>query len=211
MVQEIKPETPTPLVTTPLQMTYEEFLEWATQETHFEWVKGKAIPMGTVSKHHARVGRFLLGILLSWVEAKQLGEIYYDPFQMKTAPHLPGRSPDILFVKTENLSRLKKNHLAGPADLVIEIISPESRSRDRGEKYSEYEEGGVAEYWLVDPVRKQAEFYHRDETGIYQRIAVDETGIFRSRELAGLWLKVAWLWQEPTPAMVNVMKEWGLI
>ena len=34
---------------------------------------------------------------------------------------------------------LKKTHLDGPADLVVGIISEESRLRDRGEKFAEYE------------------------------------------------------------------------
>ncbi|MFQ5793902.1 MAG: Uma2 family endonuclease [Candidatus Bipolaricaulia bacterium] len=41
----------------------------------------------------------------------------------------------------------------------IEIISPESRLRDRGEKFAEYEMGGVQEYWLLDPEEKRVDFY----------------------------------------------------
>ena len=115
----------------PLKMTYEEFLNWADDKMHAEWVNGEVIFMGTVSGEHSELGRFLLAIFSIWVEFKHLGAIRYDPFQMKTAPHLSGRSPDVLFVKNENLSRMKKNHLEGPADLVVEIISPESRARDQ--------------------------------------------------------------------------------
>lgn len=212
-MQEIQAETtstPTPAAAPP-KMTYEEFLEWADDKQHAEWVNGEVVFMGTVSGAHSNLGGFIIALFRLWVEAKHSGVIRYDPFQMKTSPDLPGRSPDILFVKSEHLSRLKQNHLAGPADLVVEIISPESRSRDRGDKFYEYEEGGVPEYWLLDPVRKQAEFYQRDEHGIYQLVAADETGVYRSRELDGLWLKVEWLWQEPTPAVLSILKEWELI
>ncbi len=61
---------------------------------------------------------------------------------MKTGSERPSRLPDIIFVAKENLSRVKENHLDGPADLVVEIISTESRSHDRGEKFYEYEQGG---------------------------------------------------------------------
>ncbi len=43
-------------------------------------------------------------------------------------------------------------------DLVIEIISPQSRGRDRGDKFYEYEKDGVKEAWVIDYPRKQAEF-----------------------------------------------------
>jgi Uma2 family endonuclease len=213
MVQEIKPQdgAARTQANPPLKMDYEEFLQWADEEQHYEWVNGEAVFTGTVSGEHNSLGRFLIAVLTIWIESKNLGVLCYDPFQMKTAPHLSGRSPDILFVANEHLSRLKKNHLEGAADLVVEIISPESRARDRGDKYYEYEEGGVPEYWLLDPLRKKAEFYHLGEDGNYAVMPVDENGVFRSRVFDGLWLNVDWLWQEPLPAVLQVVKQWGLV
>jgi Uma2 family endonuclease len=46
-----------------------------------------------------------------------------------------------------------------PADLAVEIVPTESRLRDRGQKLAEYEMGGVREYWIIDPERRQAAFY----------------------------------------------------
>jgi Uma2 family endonuclease len=211
MVQEIKSENQTELVIKPLKMTYEEFLEWAGEERYAEWVDGEVIYMRPVSDKHQFVSGFLLSLIRFFVETENLGVLLFDPFQMKTAPHLNGRAPDILFVANENLARIKKNYLEGPADLVIEIISPESRSPDRGEKFYEYEEGGVPEYWLIDPIRKQAEFYHLGEDRIYHTMSVDEQGIFHSRALDGLWLKVDWLWQEPLPTLMSILKQWQLV
>src|SRR5205814_1954876 len=139
----------------PAKMTYEQFLEWLDEDTHAEWVNGEVMVMSPVGDLHQEIGRFLLMLLSHFVEAFHLGAIRYDPFQMKTAPDLPGRAPDILFVATSHLSRLKKSYLEGPADLAVEIVSPESGARDCGDKYYEYEQGGVREYWLIDPQRKQ--------------------------------------------------------
>jgi Uma2 family endonuclease len=61
-------------------------------------------------------------------------------------------------VAREHLDRLHPTFLEGPADLVVGITSPESISRDRGEKYVEYEAAGIPEYWLIDADRPQAEF-----------------------------------------------------
>jgi Uma2 family endonuclease len=52
--------------------------------------------------------------------------------------------------------------------------------RDRGDKFVEYEAAGVREYWLIDPDRKQAEFYQLAETGRYQLAALDGEGRFYS-------------------------------
>ena len=44
----------------------------------------------------------------------------------------------------------------GAADICIEVISPESVIRDRGEKFEEYERGGVGEYWIFDYLRARS-------------------------------------------------------
>ena len=116
-----------------------------------------------------------------------------------------------MFVSNKNLSRLKETFLDGPADLVVEVISPESRARDRGDKFYEYEQGGVREYWLIDPVRKQAEFYQLGKDKLFHAIIVGEDGLYYSRVLKGLTLQVAWLWQEPLPPLMSVLKTWGLV
>jgi hypothetical protein len=36
-------------------------------------------------------------------------------------------------------------------------------------------------------------------------------GIYRSAVLEGLWLRVAWLWQEPLPPLMHVLRERQLI
>ncbi len=210
MAHEIKVEqeiTSSP----PAKISYEEFLAQSDEDTYAEWVDGEVIEMSPASDKHQDVVGFLGPLFRFWVEAHDLGVVRLAPFQMKTGPGLPGREPDILFLSKENLSRLKKAYLDGPADLVIEVISPESRSRDRGDKFYEYEQGGVREYWLIDPIRRQGEFYQLEEDGIYRLTAADSQGLYRSRVLEGLWLRVEWLWQEPMPRLMDVLKEWGLV
>ena len=191
------------------RMTYEAFLE-SDEDTWAEWVDGEVVYMSPPSSRHQNVSSFLTAILRHFVEIHDLGTVLPAPFQMKTGPDLPGREPDVLFIAEEHLERLKENRLDGPADLAVEIISPESRVRDRGAKFYEYEGGGVREYWLIDPVRKQAEFYVLDDDGIYRAALLDE-GVFESAVLEGLRLEVAWLWQEPLPPLLSVLKIWGLI
>lgn len=195
----------------PPKLTYEEFLQWDGENQHVEWVNGEVVYMAPISSDHQDVGGYLLSLIRCFVEAHDLGVVRYEPFQMKTGPDLPGRAPDILFVAKKNLPRLKKLHLEGPADLVVEIISPGSRQVDRKEKYREYEQGGVREYWLLDPDRKQADFYQLDRDGIYKPAAIGNDGTFHSAVLKGLWLKVDWLWQRPLPSLLNVLKQWNLV
>lgn len=196
---------------TATKVSYEEFLASLDDESPAEWVNGEVVSISPISDEHQLVASFLLTLLKVHVEHHSLGVVLYEPFQMKTGPDLPGRSPDVLFVSEEHRARIHSTFLDGPADVAIEVISPESRGRDRGEKFYEYEQGGVTEYWLIDPQRKQAEFHHRGEDGIYKPVPIAADAIFRSEVLPSLWLNVAWLWQRPLPKLLDVLKQWGLV
>lgn len=191
------------------KMCFEEFLQWLDEDTHAEWVDGKVVPMSPIAFDHQEVSGFLLEILRSFVRLRSAGVVCYEPFQMR----LPNssRSPDLLYVSNANLHRLKDTYLDGAADLVVEVISPESRAQDRGEKFYEYESAGVQEYWLIDPERKQAEFYQLAEDGVYRTVLVASEGVYHSKVLEGLWLQVEWLWQQPKPTIVEVLRLWGLL
>jgi Uma2 family endonuclease len=198
----IRPAGPPP----PARMTYEEFLDWHPESTFAEWVNGEAIVMAPPSLRHQDVIRFL-SVLLSWfVESRDAGRIYFAPVQMRLK--VSGREPDILFVATEHQSRFRELYLDGPADLVVEVISPESRSRDRIEKFGEYQQAGIREYWLIDPVRQETVFYALGEDGAYQPLPIGSDGVVHSRVLEGFWLDVKWLRQDPLPRLAAVLKLW---
>jgi Uma2 family endonuclease len=189
MVQELKNDAGSPAVKsspTP-KMTYEEFLAWY-DESHAEWVDGEVILMSPVSKQHQFLVSFLSALIQLWVEDRQLGLVLTAPFQMKLSFRPSGREPDVLFITRQRQNLLKKNYLDGSADLAVEVVSQDSRSRDRKDKYHEYEQAGVREYWIVDPIRKQAEFYRLNHEGAYDLVERGDDGVFRSAVLEGLWL-----------------------
>jgi Uma2 family endonuclease len=191
-----------------LKMTYEEFLDWADEDTYAEWVDGKVEMMSPASVEHQKISLFLSRLLAEFMEQHDAGEVLVAPFQMKLPPSVRrGREPDILFVLQENVSRLRRNFLDGPADLVIEIVSPESVLRDRGEKYAEYEAGGVREYWIIDNLSQRADFFLLDDEGRYQRATPDTGGKYVSAVLLGFWININWLWQTPLPPVRSVLRE----
>lgn len=193
------------------KMTYEEFLAWCDEDTWAEWVDGEVVIVSPASLPQQEIKRLLVSVLQTYVEQHDLGTVLDAPFQMRLAELQRGREPDVLFVAKEHLNRLTETYLDGPADVVIEIVSPESGPRDRGEKYYEYEAAGVREYWLIDPDRQRAEFYRLNAQKRYDLIPLDAQGVYRSEVIPGFWLKVSWLWQRPLPRVLDVLKELKLI
>jgi len=193
----------------PPKITYEEFLE-RYDGVHAEWVDGEVQLMSPVSNAHQRIGDFLFRVISDYVEAHDLGAVFQLEFQMKLVREKRGREPDLFFVPKAKLSQLSSNYFDGPADLVVEIISPESIRRDWEDKFAEYQSGGVPEFWLIDPVAQQVSFFLLNENGRFQNVLPGADGVYQSIGLPGFWLRVSWLWQSPPPLLSAMRKELGL-
>ena len=188
------------------RMTFEEFLRSPYRRA--EWVDGEVFELSPENFEHTTIGGFLYALLSFFVDRHGLGRVLTG-FLMKAGPHLAGRVPDILFLARENEHRIRRNYIEGPADLVIEIVSPDSETRDRETKLREYEKGGVREYWLIDPLERRTTFYAL-ENGRYLLIPVGADGKRASRVLPGLWLRPEWLLSEPRPKLAEVLRLWDL-
>ncbi|MCX7670989.1 MAG: Uma2 family endonuclease [Anaerolineae bacterium] len=188
----------------PPKMTYEEFLAWADEDTLAEWVDGEVIMTSPAGRKHQTIVGFLHAVLSMYVQLRELGVVLASPFQMKLTH---GREPDLLFLARDHLERLKPNYLDGPADLVVEVLSTESRGRDRGEKFYEYAQGGVPEYWLIDPDAQWVEGYRLSERHLYEPFFIGREGVIRSAAVPGFWLRAEWLWASPLPNPLRVLGE----
>ena len=192
----------------PLPQTIDEFLTWGDEDTWAEWRDGELIVMSPASLRHQEIVAFLTALLHLFVQRHALGRVVTAPFAMRLRHSV--REPDILVVRHEHLERLQPTHLDGAADLVVEVISPESVGRDRGEKFYEYEEAGVQEYWLIDPQREVLEVYTLE--GKRFRLAfMEHTGRYESKVLPGFWVQAEWFWQEPLPPTLEALKALGLV
>lgn len=99
--------------------------------------------------------------------------------------------PDLLVVLTENLHRIEEQCIGGPPDLVVEILSPGTAGRDLGAKRALYEQSGVPEYWIGDPVAETIEVLSL-VSGRYVRFGLFGRGdILRSPLLEGLEIPVS--------------------
>ena len=188
------------------RVSLEEFFR-ATMGQWAEWVDGEVIEMTPVSLNHMDLLFWLGALLQQWCQFQDFGRVCIEPFVMRLERSV--RSPDVMVVRKEHLDRLTETHLEGPADLVVEIVSPESVRRDYEEKYHEYARAGVPEYWIVDPAHEVVTAFTLAEPGRYQVLFEGHEGRLESKVLPGFWMQVTWLWQRPLPPAHRVLREIG--
>lgn len=154
--------------------TYADYLLWQFQE-RVELIRGRIFRMSPAPNLlHQRVSIEL---------SRQLANYFYKkPCQVFAAPfdvRLPVRrrkgldttvvQPDLCIICDE--SKLDEQGCAGAPDLVVEILSPGNSTKEMREKFRVYEEAGVREYWIVNPVEKIVLIYIPDANGKYFGLA----------------------------------------
>jgi len=60
--------------------------------------------------------------------------------------------PDVIYIANEKLGMIHDGYIFGVPDLLVEILSDSTGKRDKTIKKATYEQFGVQEYWLVDPL-----------------------------------------------------------
>ncbi len=98
------------------------------------------------------------------------------------------RKPDLAVILHSNLVEAQPldRSFRGVCDLCIEFLSdstPAEVERDTVHKKEEYAKAGVAEYYILDRLRKHTAFYFLNEQGVYERMKHQEPGVIHSRVL----------------------------
>ena len=71
--------------------------------------------------------------------------------------------PDLIFIIKERYSIIGETKIEAAPDLIMEILSPGTAYYDLRHKMNVYEESGVKEYWVVDPIEKSIEIYENKD------------------------------------------------
>lgn len=138
----------------PKTLTFEEFLEWKPETARYELHDGVVIEMQPAGEHEEIAGFLAAQVTL---EFSRLQLPYFIPKQalVKAPDRESGYSPDVLVLnqnalKDEPLWKKFSTVTKGTSvPLAIEVVSSNWRD-DYLTKVRDYEEIGIAEYWIVD-------------------------------------------------------------
>jgi len=154
----------------PFARSLEEFRAWARsdafpQRGRIDYVGGHIeVDISPENLHfHGKVKTEINRVLAQLVKDREAGELYSDRTRISCPSSELSAEPDVLFVSNETLdsgrARLVPSasgkdddfvEIEGAADLVVEIVSDSSVTKDTQRLPQAYWQAGIREYWLVD-------------------------------------------------------------
>lgn len=142
-----------------------------------------------LSIHQLAVGNLLVE-LTSFVHDHKLGHVVPGPMDVQFSDENIFQ-PDILFVSHERAEIITNRRIMGAPDLIVEVLSRTTGYYDLLVKKTVYEEHGVREYWIVDPMKRFIRVLVNNGDGFVQHTKDQSVGMVRSTILDGFEVDLA--------------------
>jgi Uma2 family endonuclease len=168
---------------------------WDTPEdgNRYEVIDGELYVTPPPLEPHQKGSTNLVGHIWQYVHQRRLGTVYSAPFGVVLNDE-NGVQPDIVYVSREREGIVVERGLEGAPDLVVEILSRTTRTRDRGVKMKRYAASGIPHYWIVDPGNRVLEAYRLTEQGYSLTGTYGPGAVFCPELFPGLEIAIDDLW-----------------
>jgi Uma2 family endonuclease len=185
--------------------TFEDFCALVPDSQKADLIDGVIYMASPDNTDAADLFTWLYTILHLYVRRKKLGKV----FPLRVAFRLSDQDspePDIGFVLTRHLDRVRRGYVLGAPDLAVEIVSPDSIERDYEKKRRQFEQAGVREYWIVDQMTQRVTLLRLSAKGKYREIRPRKQRL-QSQVIDGFWIDLSWLWQTPRPDELETLEQ----
>jgi Uma2 family endonuclease len=146
------------------KLTYQDFLHFPDDGQRHELIDGEHYVTPSPNTRHQELSLRLIVALANHLAAHPGGRLFHAPYDC-VFTNFDIVEPDLLWIAADQLGIITKKHVRGVPALVIEIMSPGTRHRDRRFKRDLYARAGVREYWMVDPKASSIGVFRRGGTG----------------------------------------------
>ncbi|MDR1558721.1 MAG: Uma2 family endonuclease [Clostridiales bacterium] len=121
----------------------------------YEIINGQIVMMARPSMKHVYITGNVYAIFRNYLKGKTCRAVSEPDVFLEDKNNFV---PDVAVICDR--SKIKVNGIHGAPDLVVEILSRSTATRDKQEKKDVYEKTGVKEYWIIDPDSKTITVYH---------------------------------------------------
>ena len=185
-----------------MKLTYNDLLLFPEDGKRHELIDGEHYVSPSPIMPHQQIAGNLHWLLRSYLESHPLGRVFFAPLDVFFS-QFDVVVPDLLYLSHERAAQaVTDKYVEQCPELVIEIGSPSTRSRDETTKLRLYERAGVTEYWIVDPRTASVRLYRRADDGFAKPLEVVKTArsVITSPLFPGLSMSVADVFKDvPAP------------
>jgi len=174
-------------------MTYTDYAALPDDGRRYELHDGEIEVTPAPSTKHQTVVKNLLFLLEGYLREHRIGTLLQAPVDLILS-ETTVLQPDLLVVLRGRESLITDRGIEGPPDLVVEVLSPGTASRDRKSKFQLYARHGVSHYWIVDPNARRLEAYGIMSTGYALSGVLEGEGELSSDLFPGLVLRGSAIW-----------------
>ena len=136
--------------------TYADYLSWKFEE-RLELFRGKIFKMSAPNTDHQRIlGKLFIKVAV-FLENKKC-QAFVAPFDVRLPVQNKKKDDEVTTVVQPDLcvvcdeTKIDKRGCCGAPDIVVEILSPGNSKKEVHNKFELYQETGIQEYWIVEPV-----------------------------------------------------------
>ena len=138
------------------------FYEWLDEDKKAEFINGEIVVHSPDLDRHNSSMLLLARLLSFYVDDRQLGYVRAEKALVELTRN--SYEPDVCFFGSAKAAQITDDQLYYPApDFVAEVLSKSTEKNDRETKFADYAAHGVAEYWIIDPLRRTIEQFGIDD------------------------------------------------
>ena len=170
--------------------SYADYLTW-DDDRRYEIIDGEVFDMTSPSLLHQSISGELSRQMANYFEDKPC-KVFAAPLDVLLAKNA-SRSDEVFTVVQPDImvvcdpKKIEERGIVGAPDLVVEIISPSTSSKDNIIKRRVYEQAGVKEFWLISPVERLIRVNKLGKDGRFEREEIyDDTAQIAIAQFAGL-------------------------
>lgn len=157
------------------QWTYADWQTLPDDGNRYEIIDGVLYMTTAPSNFHQWIIRYLAYELGKPAEEQGLAVAAWSPIGV-LMPGCDPVQPDFILIRKENIGIMRGGLIRGVPDLIVEVLSPGSRTYDEDVKLNAYAKAGVPEYAVIDPKERVLRYYHLRELGKYAEIKEYKVG-----------------------------------
>lgn len=165
---------------TKTRMTAAEFSQLSETNRLMELIDGELIVTPSPMSSHQRLVQRIFGLIQTHMPD---GEAMLAPMDVYL-DELNAVQPDVFWLAPDSRCVERSGYFYGAPELVVEVVSPATSTRDRRDKFDLYQRHGAREYWLADPAAQHIEVWQRQGEHFVRLGIFTEGGAFHSSALA---------------------------